>query len=1115
MNTPLPNPGPAVESRPPKRSKRPEFTAMAADALFLGSLCYVAAVHLFAPEQVTSARGLAPLALGTLGATARILLWRGRARLASFLLIYGAWAYISSVTFFTGGLRSNSMFIYPIVIFAAGWRLGTAFGAVMGGLTIAVCAALYGAESMGVLPASPPSPSALLFMVFAFVTLFASAMITVLVRSYAEQIDEVKRLSDALASSNAELHARETDLNNAQRVARMGSWSIAAADGLLRLSPETCRIFGVPEGTTADFEHFMQAVTDVDRERVSAAWREALGGKTAFDLEHRILAQGKIRWVRQIAAVELGTDGQALRAIGTVQDITERKRAEDRLAESHALLGTVIDTAPMRVFWKDRELRYLGCNTAFAHDAGMHEPAELVGKDDFAMGWAAQAEQYREDDRKVMASGQARLSYDEPQTTPDGNVIWLRTSKVPLRGSDGEIIGIIGLYEDITDRKRTEVALVESEQRYRAAFQTSLDAVSITRLADDIYLDINQGFVDGLGYGREEIIGRTSAELDVWADTVDRDRLAQALRTDGSCRNLEARFRRKDGGLVWGLMSATLIDFGGTPCLLSVTRNISDIKLASEELARHRDHLEHLVLERTAEVQAVNRQLLDTQFAMDSAGIGIHWVDAHSGQFLYVNHFAASMLGYSVDELLALRVPDIDPNFRDKDFQAATAMIRESGSLRIETENRARDGHAVPIEATIYYVPARADSPARYISFITDISGRKDAEHALLAAKEAAEAANVAKSAFLANMSHEIRTPLNAITGMAHIIRRAGVSASQAERLDTMESAVRHLLDIINAVLDLSKIEAGKFSLDQAVVDVGAIMANVAAMIQSGAAAKGLAVRVEGSPTTTLLSGDPTRLQQALLNYATNAVKFTERGEIVLRARLEREEADGSRFLRFEVEDRGIGVAPEVASRLFTAFEQADNSTTRKYGGTGLGLAITRKLAQLMGGNAGVESQPGMGSTFWFTARLAPTRAMASALPGSPSDAEARLSRDHAGERVLLAEDEPVNREVARALLEDVGLKVDVAVDGVEAVDMAALSPYAIILMDMQMPRLDGLEATQRIRALPSGAAVPIIAMTANAFADDRSRCLDVGMNDFIAKPVLPAVLYEKMLNWL
>ena len=301
----------------------------------------------------------------------------------------------------------------------------------------------------------------------------------------------------------------------------------------------------------------------------------------------------------------------------------------------------------------------------------------------------------------------------------------------------------------------------------------------------------------------------------------------------------------------------------------------------------------------------------------------------------------------------------------------------------------------------------------------------------------AAETANLAKSAFLANMSHEIRTPMNGIVGMANILRRQGVTPKQAEQIEIINTSAQHLLSIINNILDLSKIEAGKCELEAIPVVVSSLLANVSSILSERARAKGIRLLIEIGHLPHNLIGDPTRLQQALLNYATNAIKFTENGSVTLRATVQEENTDSVQ-LRFAVHDTGIGISPAAISRLFNAFEQADSSTTRKYGGTGLGLAISKRLAMMMGGQVGVDSVAGQGSTFWFTVRLGKGAAPADELPGPAAGSlVTRLQTAGVGTRVLLAEDEPVNQEVARELLEDAGLQVDLAVDGARAVALA------------------------------------------------------------------------------
>jgi CheY-like chemotaxis protein len=375
-------------------------------------------------------------------------------------------------------------------------------------------------------------------------------------------------------------------------------------------------------------------------------------------------------------------------------------------------------------------------------------------------------------------------------------------------------------------------------------------------------------------------------------------------------------------------------------------------------------------------------------------------------------------------------------------------------------------------------------------------------------------------------MSHEIRTPLNAIIGLNDLLLREAATPRQAEQLGKVAAAGQHLLAIINDILDLSKIEAGQVQLECSDFHLAAVFDHVVSILGGAAHGKALQLTVDITAAPAWLRGDATRLRQALLNFAGNAVKFTHQGSVTLRARL-LEDVDGELLLHFSVQDTGIGISADTLARLFQDFEQADTSTTRQYGGTGLGLAITRRLARLMGGDAGAESTPGVGSTFWFTARMrrgvgAEPGAADVALAVAPvataaqaADVEMQLRQRHGQARILVAEDNEINRELALSWLQDVGLSADTANDGREAVQRAQAVAYDLILMDMQMPVMDGLAATRAIRALPGGAAMPILALTANAFAEEREQCLAAGMNDFIMKPVNLGALYASLLKWL
>ena len=466
--------------------------------------------------------------------------------------------------------------------------------------------------------------------------------------------------------------------------------------------------------------------------------------------------------------------------------------------------------------------------------------------------------------------------------------------------------------------------------------------------------------------------------------------------------------------------------------------------------------------------------------------------------------------------------------------QMLASILAALGSLT-DTAQYVAESKDYSRQAKIYSDDEIGDLGSAFNTMLTEIAERdgqladqrdhledtvQERTQALSLAKEAAEAASRAKSTFLSNMSHELRTPMNAIIGMTYMLRRNTKDPSQIDKLGKIDNAANHLLQLLNDILDLSKIDADKMTLEQTAFTIGGLTDDLNNLLAPRAESARLRfiLDIDARLKALQLVGDPLRLQQILLNLAGNAIKFTERGEVRVVARIAEDGAE-SLLIELSVRDTGIGITPEAVERIFNPFEQADGSTTRKYGGTGLGLPICQRLVRLMGGDIKVVSTPGSGSVFTFAIRLPVAHSVAKVSVVTPQSgivAEQALRSEFATCRVLVAEDDWVNQEVALELLrETLNFTVDVAEDGVQALELALRQRYDIILMDMQMPELDGLGATQAIREIPGFAETPIIAMTANAFAEDRTRCLDAGMNDFIAKPVNPDHLFVIMLKWL
>jgi len=620
------------------------------------------------------------------------------------------------------------------------------------------------------------------------------------------------------------------------------------------------------------------------------------------------------------------------------------------LEQSRNTLQSIIEAIPFRVFWKDKDLRYLGCNTLFARDAGLSHPRQLLGKDDYAMGWSEQADLYRTDDRQTMESQSPKLNIVEPQTSPTGTTIWLNTSKVPLKDHNGEIYGVLGVYEDITERKHTERAKEESERRYREMFD--LAPVGYHELDDGgRIVRVNNTEVELLGYTVEEMVGRYVWQFLQESESSRDSVLAKLAGIKKPESKFERNYVRKDGSVVPVLCDDRMLS--------NAEGRISGIRTTVQDITE-RKRVETLLLQQARELERANTRLL-----------------------------AAKITAEEQAELLK---------------EQAKELIAGQGS--------------------------------------------------------ALEALRL-KSDFVAKVSHEIRTPMNGILGMTDVLLETPLTKDQREFLGLIRQSGNELQSLINDILDLSKFEAGKLTLDIVDFDLVTTLENTVELLAPIAEEKNLELscfvdrRIEAG-----MRGDPGRIRQVLINLIGNAIKFTEHGEVTVEALMENE-TDRSVTVCFRVTDTGIGISAENKNTVFQAFSRGSESTMRRHGGTGLGLSITRQLVQLMGGTIEVESIVDRGTTFRWTCTL-------EKLPSCPDGSMNSLN----GLRCLVVDDNNRYRNILDHYLASWGIPSESTEDGLNALHALRGAvrdghPYDVAILDMNMPGMNGLQLARAIKADP------------------------------------------------
>lgn len=831
-------------------------------------------------------------------------------------------------------------------------------------------------------------------------------------------------------------------------------------------------------------------------QEMQAARREERGH---FLFRHR-LASGEVRDV-EVYSTPIQTAAHPL-LFSIIHDITERRHAEEMLRK----LSVAVEQSPASVVITDLNASIEYVNRTFTEVTGYDAP-EVIGQNPSLLQSGETGQDVYLGLWNNLTGGQLWQG-ELLNKRKSGELYWEESHVAPVKDASGAVTHYVAVKIDITQRKQAELALQQSDETLRSILDTTLDGYWRAD-AQGHLLDVNPAYCRQSGYTREELLGMQIGDLDV---NEDHAFIAERIRWlfENGREIFETVHRRKDGS-VWPVeISTTYRDTGGGEIYVFM-RDITARKQAEAELEHHRSRLEELVDERTAALLATEAR---ASHLLQSSADGLYGVDSE-GRITFINAAGCQLLGYGPDGVIGRSAHEVFHHSRPdgSPFPVAECLghnaVLRGEEVRVDNEVYWHsDGHAVPVMYAVHPMVLGDSNKGAVISFV-DMSEQRAAAEARERALSAAEYLARVRSEFLSNMSHEIRTPLNGVLGFAQIgLRHAEDGGKARNAFEKILSSGARLLGVVNDILDFSKIDAGKIHLDPTAVSLVDVMEQARELLSERASAKGLDFRTEYAadlPSRCLI--DELRLGQVLINLLSNAVKFTEAGYVKLSAA-----RHGGRLV-FRVSDTGIGISDDQLALLFNPFQQADGSTTRRFGGTGLGLAICKRIVELMDGDIRVDSRQGFGSTFEFSVPFHPAP---DALPprGNEATAGAPTSQRLLGLAILVAEDDEINQVIFEENLLEDGAQVVIVGNGQQAIERLRADgcrAYDVVLMDVQMPEMDGYEATQRIQAMAPD--LPVIGQTAHASAEERDKCLAAGMVAHIAKPIDPEALVDLILK--